>query len=119
MTRFSGFLFNIIFILAIYGIIYINGGKADALIYVSTYFIAPYVLVNILMAILALLRWFPKQNAEMAKECITFLHAAWFTTLLAFLAHRLIISQGHFAKMFVGIPLVNEYPQICHITRNF
>jgi|GEM_PF-961735 len=100
MTRLSSFLFNTLLLFVFYYNVYHGGDKAGLLNYTNTYVIAPYVVLSLILAVVALLRWFFKQSPEMAKECTAFLNNAWYVAALAFFANRYVLANGDIAKMF-------------------
>lgn len=103
MTRFGYIMFNALFIGVIYTLMYRLGVKREALISTTTYFVAPYICTNMFMSIFALMRWFMKQNPDISREGITFLHASWLCTLFAFIGFRFVVSGGNISRMFTGL----------------
>ncbi len=89
MTRFGFFLFNILFIAAIYGFIHMTGAKHEAFRFTITFVSLPHVAVALFMAILAIIRWFINQNPEAGREITTFLNLLWIVPTVTALAIKL------------------------------
>jgi len=102
MTRLGYFLFNLLLILAIYGLVYLGGSDPRTLTYTIRFFSAPLIAVNFVMAIYALLHWFMSQNHDVSREGITFLHATWVIALMTFIAY-LVISHTSITHMISSL----------------
>jgi hypothetical protein len=88
MTR-SGYLFfNILLVAALFAPIYFLGSERTSLDYVLTYFFAPYIALNLLCAVFAMIRSFMTHNADHAREAVTFLHATWIVLMLVVIASK-------------------------------
>ncbi len=90
MTRFGYFLFNILLVGFIYGLVYWGGARQDTLLYTVKLFSAPYVAANFIMALYALIRWFMTQDSDISREGLTFLYTTWLVSLLTFIVCELL-----------------------------
>jgi hypothetical protein len=95
MTRFGFFLFNILLVVLLYGIVYQSGEKHAALGYTLTCFSLPYIGLIFFMAIFAIIRWFLGQNPDVAKEAVTLLNATWFLIVLTIIAIKVTGGAPH------------------------
>jgi hypothetical protein len=78
MTRFGFFLFHILLIFFVYGLIWVNGAKPLAISYMLWNFTVPYLILILLMLLIATVRWFMSHDPEIGKEIAT-----WAIALLA------------------------------------
>jgi hypothetical protein len=90
MTRFGFFLFNILLIAGIYGLVYLNGAKPGAISYMLWNFTVPYLTLILLMLLISSIRWFMNHDPDIAREIVTWANALWFVPALNALALYLI-----------------------------
>jgi hypothetical protein len=98
MTRFGCFLFNIMLIAFVYGLVYWGGARHDTLLYAVKFFSAPHIAANFMMSLYALIRWFMTRDFEISREGVTFLYATWIASLATFIAYVLV--NGDMAHLF-------------------
>ena len=103
MKRSGYLLFTVLYIGVFYAVLFNTGIKKELLVWATTYFIAPYMGLTMLMAIVSLLYWFMKPNPDMSAQALTFLHATWLGTLAAFLGYRYVLVGGVLGKMLTGL----------------
>lgn len=107
MTRFGFFLFNILLLVSIYGLIYLNGASAAAIAYTMHNFSVPYMTLILLMCLISTVRWFMSHEPEIAKEIGTWAHALWLVPALTALALYLMGALGpHFWHELNGLSKV-------------
>ncbi|MEI6729632.1 MAG: hypothetical protein WCL30_00065 [Pseudomonadota bacterium] len=87
---------------------YFAGSGHDALVYTAVYFSAPFLVLNLIGSLYALIRWFIFQQPEIADEIITFLHATWSLTLYSFIAYQFVDAGGDISKMIAAITAIGK-----------
>jgi hypothetical protein len=103
MGRGSYLFFSVIFIFTIYIIMTNISMKQDSISSATTYFVVPFIGLNLFMSIFTLLRWFMKQHPKTSETGITFLHATWVCGVCAFIGYKYAVAGGNIGKMFSGM----------------
>ncbi|HEU5047656.1 MAG TPA: hypothetical protein VFT64_07425 [Rickettsiales bacterium] len=99
MTRIGYFLFNLLLVVVIYAMVWLNPKPQDAMLYAIQNFSVPYIVLTFLMAFASLLSYFIAHNDDVAKQGMTFLHGCWMSGLATFIAYKLI-STHDLAHLF-------------------
>ncbi len=104
MTRFGFFIFNILLIISIYGLIYLDGASQGAINYIMHHFSMPYMTLILFMCLITTIRWFMSHDPDVAKEIVTWVNALWLVPALSAGALYLMGGLGHnFWHSFHGI----------------
>ena len=104
MTRLGFFVFNALFIVLIYGGIYLTGSKPGAISYAIREISEPYIALLLLMTIFTTLRWFMAHDEEVGAEIKTWISALAFVPIATLLAIYLVGGiQGGFWQGLKGL----------------
>lgn len=93
MTRIGYLVFNLLVVVVVYMMVWLNPKPEAALGYAIQNFSVPYLLLSFLMAFASLVSYFIAHNDDVAKQGITFLHGTWMGGLATFGAYKLLSAH--------------------------
>ncbi len=102
MKRSAYFMFTLLLTVMIYCLVYVYSPRHEALPMAVYYFSAPLAVANFIMALGSLLVWFVRQDEDISRGGVTFLHTTWIIILVTFIAFK-VIHAGSLARLFSAL----------------